>query len=117
MSDLIDRAEAQTALQFAAKRYTLSSESGCEGHVLWSYPLISVTDAMNALRKLPSAQPEPKTGKWNFVGDQMFECMNCGTSYTEYQFEKMRVRYNDPKFPRFCPNCGSYNGGDSNEQT
>ena len=65
------------------------------------------------LRLLPSAQPERKVGKWNFDGNQMFECTNCGVAYTEYQFEKMRVRYNDPKFPKFCPNCGSYNGGDS----
>lgn len=60
-----------------------------------------------------TVEPERKTGEWNFVGNQMFECTNCGVAYTEYQFEKMRVRYNDPKFPKFCPNCGSYNGGDS----
>ena len=64
---------------------------------------------------LPSAEPEPKTGEWKFVGNQMYECTNCGVAYTEYQFEKMRVRYNDPKFPKFCPDCGSYNGGDLDE--
>lgn len=69
------------------------------------------------IMNLPSAQPEPKTGEWNFDGNRMYECTNCGVAYTEYQFEKMRVRYNDPKFPKFCPNCGSYNGGDSDDQT
>ena len=68
------------------------------------------------LRLLPSAEPEPKTGEWNFDGNQMYECTNCGVAYTEYQFEKMRVRYDDPKFPKFCPDCGSYNGGDSDDQ-
>lgn len=52
--DLIDRAEAQTELQFVAKRYTVSNESNGEGHVVWSDILISITDAMNALRKVPS---------------------------------------------------------------
>lgn len=65
---------------------------------------------------MPTIEPEPETGEWNFVGNQMFECTNCGVAYTEYQFEKMRVRYNDPKFPKFCPNCGSYNGGDLDDQ-
>ena len=74
-------------------------------------------DVIRNLKALPSAQPQPKTGEWNFVGNQIFECTNCGVAYTEYQFEKMRVRYNDPKFPKFCPNCGSHNGGDSDDQT
>ena len=56
--DLIDRAEAQTELQFAARRYTVTHEAHGEGQTVWSDNLISVTDAMNALRKVPSAQPE-----------------------------------------------------------
>lgn len=66
---------------------------------------------------MPTIEPEPKTGEWNFDGNQMFECTNCGVAYTEYQFERMRVRCDDPKLPKFCPNCGSYNGGDSDDQT
>ena len=58
-SDCIDRAEAQTAIQFAARRYTVAHEAHGEGHVVWSDNLISVTDAMNALREVPSAQPKP----------------------------------------------------------
>ena len=54
--DLIDRAEAQTELQFAARRYTVAKEAHGEGQVVWSDNLISVTDAMNALRKVPSVQ-------------------------------------------------------------
>ena len=56
--DLIGRAEAQTAIQFAAKRYTVAHEAHGEGQVVWSDNLINVTDAMNVLRDLPSAQPE-----------------------------------------------------------
>jgi len=54
--DLIDRAEAQTELQFAARRYTVAKEAHGEGQVVWSDNLISVTDAMNALRKVPPVQ-------------------------------------------------------------
>lgn len=74
MDDLINRAEAQTELQFAARRYTVASEAHGEGKVLWSENLISVTDAMNALRKVQSAEPERKrlTNKeWiDFLSDQ-----------------------------------------------
>lgn len=56
--DLIGRAEAQTAIQFAARRYTVAHEAHGEGQVVWSDNLISVIDAMNVLRDLPSAQPE-----------------------------------------------------------
>ena len=58
--DLIGRAEAQTAIQFAAKRYTVAHEAHGEGQVVWSDNLINVTDAMNVLRDLPSAQPEQR---------------------------------------------------------
>ena len=57
-NDTISRAEAQTALQFAARRYTVANEAHGEGRVVWSDNLISVADAMNALRDLPSSQPE-----------------------------------------------------------
>lgn len=56
--DLISRAEAQTELQLSARRYTVAHEAHGEGRVVWSEDLISVSDAMNVLRKLPPAQPE-----------------------------------------------------------
>lgn len=56
MSDYIDRAEAQTAIQFVAKRYTVAHEAHGNGRVVWSDILIALTDAMNALRDVPSAQ-------------------------------------------------------------
>lgn len=58
--DLIGRAEAQTAIQFAAKRYTVAHEAHGEGQVVWSDNLINVIDAMNVLRDLPSVQPEQR---------------------------------------------------------
>ena len=57
-ADLIDRAAAQTELQFAARKYTVAHEAHGEGQVVWSDNLISVTDAMNALRKVTSVQAQ-----------------------------------------------------------
>ena len=57
--------------------------------------------------KSPTIEPERKTGKWNFIGNQMFECSECGTCYTQSQFYQMRVRISDTEFPKFCPNCGA----------
>ena len=58
MDDLISRAVAQTELQLSARRYTVAHEAHGEGRVVWSEDLISVSDAMNVLRKLPSAESE-----------------------------------------------------------
>ena len=55
--ELISRAAAQTELQLSARRYTVAHEAHGEGRVVWSEDLISVSDAMDVLRKIPSAQP------------------------------------------------------------
>ena len=56
--DLIDRAQAQVAVQCAARRYKLSHIHHGEGRTIWSDDLILVSDAMDALREIPPAQPE-----------------------------------------------------------
>lgn len=56
-----------------------------------------------------SEEPERKTGKWNFIGDNMFECTSCGVAYTTRQLNGLRNRDTDPYAPKFCPNCGSDN--------
>ena len=75
-ADLIDRAEAQTELQFAVKRYTVAKEAHGEGQVVWGENLISVTDAMNALRKVPSVQAQ-----------QMIPTQMPGTSNSSTKFK------------------------------
>ena len=54
------------------------------------------------LSEVPSAQPEqsePKTGRWIEDDAEMFvRCSECGES-NDYISD-------------FCPNCGSYNGGE-----
>ncbi|MEE1200156.1 MAG: hypothetical protein U0L09_05850, partial [Christensenellales bacterium] len=59
------------------------------------------------LEEVPKPEPNRKKGKWSFIGYQMFECTECGTFYTQSQFQQMRVMITDPEFPRFCPTCGA----------
>ena len=51
------------------------------------------------LEKLPSVTPKPKTGHWIDCSNGWM-CSNC---------EKDNTYDTD-----YCPNCGSYNGGDDN---
>ena len=67
---------------------------------------------IKAIRNAPTVETERKMGEWNFIGDQMFECSECGTYYTQSQFHQMRVRISDTEFPKFCPNCGADMRGD-----
>lgn len=56
------------------------------------------------LRMLPSAQPERKKGKWipYSLEGLRYKCSECES------------RYETPW--HFCPNCGSYNGGESDDK-
>ncbi len=81
MDDLISRATAQTELQLSARRYTVAHEAHGEGRVVWSEDLISVSDAMDILRKIPSAQPETATvtiGRTKGSITMWYECDACG---------------------------------------
>lgn len=77
---------------------------------LWAKPEKEFLEWLNA-----SAEPERKKGKWEFVGHQMFECTGCKSVFLQDQFEHMKTRTSDPDFPRFCPVCGSYNGGEEDD--
>lgn len=104
--DLIDRAMAQAALMAKCERYTLSRESHGIGYVGWASDLISVADAMDALRELPSAQPEHKTGHWiihdTLYGDDAY-CSECHNSISVNQPGNGLPNVKDLCF---CPYCG-----------
>jgi len=102
MSDSIDRAQAMTELQMNAKRLTLAYEAHGEGRVEYSDIIIRLSDALDVLRGLPSAQPERKTGRWNkyyrmHSGDT-FVCDKCGGCFVVLQ---------GSEHMDFCPNCGA----------
>ena len=47
--------------------------------------------------------------KWDFVGDYLFQCTQCGELYSVQQFQNMKNHTTDPDFPYYCPHCGSHN--------
>lgn len=95
--DVIDRQAAQTELMIKCERYTLARESHGMGHVEWSSDLISVADAMDAIRDLPSAQPERKKGRWIVY----YECPKCGEITKD--------------FTEYCPFCNADMRGEEDE--
>lgn len=73
--------------------------------------IVTKESAMYALRALPSAD---RTGKW-MVGDAFPHNVYCSNCFATYAQEKWEV-WADGTLPRnYCPNCGSYNGGDGDE--
>ena len=72
---------------------------------------IDALDCINGveevLRSLPSAQPERRKGKWDFMGWQMFQCSECKHTFTQDFLEGWREYTYEPFFPPFCPNCGA----------
>ena len=68
--------------------------------------------AEKKIEQLPSAQPERKKGKWILEcdaegeGDNLYRCPECGCNYSCQEYD----------IPNFCPNCGSYNGGESDDK-
>jgi hypothetical protein len=66
-------------------------------------------DDIKIIESLPSAE---KTGKWNFVGDNLFQCTHCGVMYTTDQLNVWRNNSSDPYAPKWCPHCGAKMSGD-----
>lgn len=73
----------------------------------WSASKKIIEEVIN---NLPSEQPEQKTGRWIFIGYNMYQCTNCGVAYTEKQLNGLRNYKYDLFLPKYCPNCGSCNG-------
>lgn len=93
-NDLISRQAAIDAVE---------KESQLDG----AYGYMDTKSIVDLLNNLPSVTPKRKTGKWNFIGDNMFECTSCGVVYTTRQLNSLRNYDMDPYAPKFCPNCGA----------
>lgn len=64
------------------------------------------------LEGLPSVESERKNGRWIDDGTELGCCCSeCGVTLDDYFYGALyEVRLD--KIPNFCPNCGSYNGGE-----
>ena len=91
MSDYIDRQKAIKAVEALPNCYNGYSDTYDKSCII------------GLLEELPSAQPERKKGKWlpYLTEGLIVKCSVCGS------------RYDQPW--RYCPNCGSYNGGEQRE--
>ena len=62
--------------------------------------------AEEALKKLPSIQPERKTGQWIPSGSELeIKCSKCGKDFSEYVYSIDYIFL--AEHPKFCPNCGA----------
>ena len=100
----------------------ISRQAAIDAIVTWTVedrPDIEMpTDLIDRIGNLPSAQPEQKRGKWEEIEvipeaydiagvktwASKMRCNQCG--FTTFAIEGRFAQYN------FCPNCGSYNGGE-----
>jgi len=67
------------------------------------YPCNEIKDILN----LPSVTPQPKTGHWIAVENEDMETVGYYCSECDLPMETENQT-------RFCPQCGSYNGGNDN---
>lgn len=100
MSDLISR---HAAIETLKNMYEAAEKWRCEAkdEVIKARAescMASLIEMKLRIEKLPSAQPERKTGKW--IDDN---CSVCG----------FYVHHGDAR--NFCPNCGADMRGDENE--
>ena len=66
------------------------------------------------VKKGQSAELERKKGKWIAYGDIPKTCSCCHEDWDKYVYGDV-LWYSD-ELPNYCPNCGSYNGGEQDEK-
>ena len=92
--DLISRKDAleQIAQAECGLHYEDCKADNCTCDYIWR------------IRNIPSA--DRPTAKWNFIGDNLFECTYCGVAYTPEQLKSVTI-YKDQFAPYYCPICGA----------
>ena len=60
-----------------------------------------ISDCLNKIVNLPSAEPERKKGKWLMHSDfpDRLICSECGAQFDVWHWESEQMH--------FCPNCGA----------
>ena len=103
MDDLISR---QAAIDTAKRLHDVALAN-------WKETKISANTMIDALKDLPSEEPERKNGKWIEQDDGWdgvyYECSVCKEPFTLIDGTPQDNLYN------FCPNCGSDMRGEEHE--
>ena len=100
MTDLINRSDA---IDRITNQY-LDSDGGRDRYAVGIN--VGLTKAMNALKDMPSAEPERKHGYWaigmgDYENEMIYRCMECG-----HQFKWLYDSRNPPVF-NYCQKCGA----------
>lgn len=88
----------------------------------WCYAF-DAEDWRNAYNKPPDGErlkdcplEEPKTGKWiveQGASQYRVLCSKCGNGYWgKKKWNSITEEYEEPMLSNYCPNCGSFNGGE-----
>ena len=120
MDDLISRQEAIDALE-REKTYCTAYKGGYTQTDYFKQYNMGLTDGIKALNKLPSAQPERKSGKWihgreiarEMIGDAIVSILYDGWQCSEC---KCIVEEECEPLWNFCPNCGANMKGERDER-
>ena len=99
--DCVDRQKAIDAVKFGITYAKAFNKSTGEVKELFKEGNKALNEAAERLKELPSAQP--RKGKWIDSGYGV-ECSLCGEWYPHASIARNQLN--------FCPNCGSYNGGE-----
>ena len=70
---------------------------------------LSVADVVDQIDREDTIEPERKTGRWIKAIDELGEAWSCSECTTEFTVDEMSEF---PKWAKYCPECGSYNGGE-----
>ena len=107
--DMLGMNLAEVGTDMISRRAAL----GCFHDWIDKHGDIHTPDEMPEYREieaLPSAQPMRKKGKWQWSEDMMcFICSECKSGWKEQPTLMGKPLY------EWCPVCGSYNGGDKDE--
>lgn len=111
---LVRTSDVETELLRATERYTVAHEARGTGTVVWSDNLVSVSNALNAVRSIPAVDAvEVVHGIWVKMdmhrGMENYKCSVCRSEC--YVPETM----GEPMFP-LCPYCGSRMDGRREEE-
>lgn len=81
----------------------ISADIGkAEHRELWHYE-----QALSEIREMLESEPERKKGKW-ICSDDYYETGVCSAC----EWDVGEAYADCKKWFKYCPNCGSYNGGD-----
>ena len=76
---------------------------------------------LDVMSELPSVVPKQKVGKWiltDVEGNRVWHCScsECGKDPQDYIGGSENWWLIKNKLPKYCPKCGSYNGGEQNDK-